>query len=347
MQGVSESHEGSAKRTTCCTALHVIIRSILGDDSELSGPHGIGEECYNALQPISKSSKELLVTRVCAHGMLYIIASRQDRRDAGNDEVALKHMRMLLKLALGATAADRALRVAAVTVTPGSPPRFNALAQAQAGSIIDEAAHVVKSIMQHYKTRNCTDAIKANQAIMSASVPGTGLPDDEQQLVMSAGKTLAEQLPPGIACDACRATADSLLKCQRCGLFWFCSKACLKADWKKHACGHKAMCRAPADMQAGDAVVVAGSAASFGPLDLVVAPEGSATDTWLVTSRAHMCERGHAERPILCKRVHVRHMTKNVRAMRSDAAVNNIMGVHITAQTMQSVVGASQYHICE
>jgi hypothetical protein len=61
----------------------------------------------------------------------------------------------------------------------------------------------------------------------------------------------------GSVCDHCGgargAKGITLLKCKRCGLAYYCSIECQKAQWKA---GHKAACRAPGEVKVGDRLML-------------------------------------------------------------------------------------------
>ena len=68
--------------------------------------------------------------------------------------------------------------------------------------------------------------------------------------------TAAAAASAGMACDSCgkKAASAPLQTCAKCGMVWYCSRDCQKADWK----AHKSKCKAPAEWKQGDFVRLKG-----------------------------------------------------------------------------------------
>ena len=358
-QALKVTKAASPERATCCTAIHTFLRSSITNLPDFQAPGKRGADCYKLLQPISKSADEPLVTRICALSAMWLLTNKSEESDAASAELMMKHIRAVLRLSQGASPTERAYRITAVLA---SLERRRVYAkQVAAKEVIDDALIAINTlykvldddVMESKATQDLQEGVQ--QAI--GTVHGIASTSTEaasaDETLGRVGSALSQMLPPGVCCDACRAKANSvsrgLLKCQRCGMFWFCSRACMKADWKERPCGHKAMCCPPDQLHAGDAVVVSsdGGAASFGPLNFVMAQDATNAGTWLVTNRNHACSQSKSEQPVICKRVRARCISKDVPILRNEAAVNNVAGTTVSRGCAASMIEMSGLQICE
>ncbi|KAJ1449552.1 hypothetical protein M885DRAFT_622476 [Pelagophyceae sp. CCMP2097] len=219
------------------------------------------------LQALGKVGKDVAaprLDRVKAH-----FSRGYARKALGDREGAARSYRCCIEVSEAASAADRRRTVILPNVatrqyapSPCGPIFDGLLATARDNLAPMERRGVPMDVlamagaMAHRYRQNLAcghDPAAAEKEAFENCRPrfiGRGLNDD---VVLSRLTTVG-----GATCDCCgaaRPAGASLLCCARCRLAFFCDKECFRKAWKK---GHKAACRAPGEVRAGDRVLLVG-----------------------------------------------------------------------------------------